>query len=114
MLVRASKRLVFTDSASGTTRHISPALDGGRLRVMHPMPSPGSSTGPLPGQRAGSETYIVVDRARLGARIGADEYQLSEEDVLYFAGTSTRVRPDGVAERHCFVFGTPTRNWLRV
>jgi hypothetical protein len=47
-------------------------------------------------------------------RIGADEYQLSEEDVLYFVGTGTRVRPDGVAERHCFVIGTTTRNWLRV
>jgi transcriptional regulator with XRE-family HTH domain len=107
LVVPAARRLAFEDPETGVTRHIFPALAGGSLEFLHLTLPPRSDTGDLPPHRAGSETYIVVDRGQLQAYVVDEHFVLGEEDVLYFGGDVThRFANTGTSECHCFVIST--------
>jgi transcriptional regulator with XRE-family HTH domain len=84
-LTRKAKRVSFRDSETGFERHLlSPDHPDHRFElVMHVMP-PGQSTGELPVYENPTDKYIVIEEGEIQLRIGAEVFELSKGDSIYF------------------------------
>ena len=60
----------------------------------------GSTSGEVPPLRRGVEEYVVVERGRLRAVLGGDEYLLEEGDAAYFEADVAH-RFENVGEGAC-------------
>jgi quercetin dioxygenase-like cupin family protein len=73
------------DAETGFERQLlSPSLGGRGVEFMRNVVPEGSTSGEFPPQSRGVEEYVVVERGRLRAVLGGEEYFLEEGDAAYF------------------------------
>ncbi|MFL5992304.1 MAG: helix-turn-helix domain-containing protein [Rubrobacteraceae bacterium] len=85
VVVRRGKRMTMRDPETGFERQLlSPSLGGREVEFMRNVVPENSTSGELPPHRHGVEEYVVVERGRLRAVLGGEEYILEEGDAAYF------------------------------
>jgi transcriptional regulator with XRE-family HTH domain len=85
VVVPRGKGMTMRDPETGFERQLlSPSLGGCGVEFMRNVVPEGSTSGELPPHRSGVEEYVVVERGRLRAILGGEEYVLEEGDVAYF------------------------------
>jgi transcriptional regulator with XRE-family HTH domain len=85
VVVSRGKRMTMRDPETGFERQLlSPSLGGRGVEFMRNVVPEGSTSGDLPPHRRGVEEFLVVERGRLRAILGGEEYVLEEGDVAYF------------------------------
>ena len=78
-------RMVMRDPGTGLERQLlSPSLGGRGIEFLRNVVPGGSTSGEFPPHRRGVAEYVVVERGRLRAIIGGEDYLLDEGDALYF------------------------------
>ena len=100
VVVPRGKRMTMRDPETGFERQLlSPSLGGHGVEFMRNVLPEGSTSGELPPHRRGVEEYVVVERGRLRAVLGGEEYVLEEGDAAYFeADVAHRFDNAGVGE----------------
>jgi transcriptional regulator with XRE-family HTH domain len=100
VVVPRGRRMTMRDPETGFERQLlSPSLGGGGVEFMRNVVPEGSTSGELPPHRRGVEEYVVVERGRLRAVLGGEEYVLEEGDAAYFeADVAHRFDNAGVGE----------------
>ena len=100
VVVRRERRMVMQDPGTGFERQLlSPSFGGRGLEFIRNVVPEGSTSGEFPPHRRGVEEYVVVERGRLKAILGDDDYLLDEGDALYFeADVQHRFDNVGVGE----------------
>jgi quercetin dioxygenase-like cupin family protein/DNA-binding XRE family transcriptional regulator len=100
VVVPRGRRMTMRDPETGFERQLlSPSLGGGGVEFMRNVVPEGSTSGELPPHRRGVEEYLVVERGRLRAVLGGEEYVLEEGDAAYFeADVAHRFDNAGVGE----------------
>lgn len=85
IVVPRDRRMTMRDPETGFERQLlSPTFAGSGVEfIRNVIPEDGTS-GEFPPHRKGVEEYIVVERGRLRAVLGGDEYVLEEGDAVYF------------------------------
>jgi transcriptional regulator with XRE-family HTH domain len=101
VMVPRDRRLVMQDPRTGFERQLlSPTFgDQGAEFARIAVPE-GSTSGELPPYRKGIEEYVLVEKGRLMAILGGDEYLLKEGDALYFEADVVH-RFDNAGEGEC-------------
>ena len=85
VVVPRERRMTMRDPETGFERQLlSPSLGGRGIEFMRNVVPQGSTSGELPPHRRGVEEYVVVERGRLRAVLGGEEYVLEEGDAAYF------------------------------
>ncbi len=85
VVVPRNRRMVMRDPETGFERQLLSPSPGGRgVEFVRNVIPEGATSGDLPPQRRGVEEYVVVERGRLKAVLGGEEYLLEEGDALYF------------------------------
>jgi transcriptional regulator with XRE-family HTH domain len=85
VVVRRERRMVMRDPETGFERQLlSPSFGGRGIEFIRNVVPGGSTSGEFPPHRRGVTEYVVVERGRLRALLGSDEYFLEEGDALYF------------------------------
>jgi transcriptional regulator with XRE-family HTH domain len=85
ILVPRTKRMVMRDPETGFERQLlSPTFAGRGVEFVRNVVPAGGSSGEFPPHRRGIEEHIVVERGRLRAVLGGEEYLLEEGDAIYF------------------------------
>ena len=85
VVVQRDRRMVMRDPETGFERQLlSPAFAGHGVEFVRNVISEGASSGEFPPHKKGVEEYIVVERGRLRADLGGEEYVLEEGDSVYF------------------------------
>ena len=85
VVVRRERRMVMRDPESGYERQLlSPSFGGRGIEFIRDVVPAGSTSGEFPPHRRGVTEYLVVERGRLRALLGTDEYFLERGDALYF------------------------------
>jgi len=101
VVVRRERRRVMRDPETGFERQLlSPGVAGRGIEFTRNVVPIGSTSGELPPQRRGVSEYVVVERGRLRALLGSDEYFLERGDALYFEADVTH-RFDNAGEGEC-------------
>jgi transcriptional regulator with XRE-family HTH domain len=101
VVVPRERRMVVRDPDTGFERQLlAPSFGGRRIEFTKNVVPRGSSSGRLPPQRRGVEEYLVVERGRLRAILGGEEYLLDEGDAIYFAAEVPH-RFDNAGEVEC-------------
>lgn len=101
--VPKDRRLSFRDPRTGFERQVFPALEGRALEfVRHVLPE-SCSSGELPALKQGTEKYLLMERGKLRARIGSQEYLLEEGDMFYFVADVPQ-RFENIGEGVCSYF----------
>jgi transcriptional regulator with XRE-family HTH domain len=100
VVVPRGRRMTMRDPETGFERQLlSPSLGGHGVEFMRNVVPEGSTSGELPPHRRGVEEYVVVERGRLRAVLGGEEYVLEEGDAAYFeADVAHRFDNAGVGE----------------
>ena len=99
--VPRERRMVMRDPETGFERQLlSPSFGGRGIEFLRNVVPGGSSSGEFPPHRRGVAEYVVVERGRLRALLGGDEYFLDEGDALYFEADITH-RFDNAGEGEC-------------
>jgi transcriptional regulator with XRE-family HTH domain len=100
VVVPRGRRMTMRDPETGFERQLlSPSLGGRGVEFMRNVVPEGSTSGELPPHRRGVEEYVVVERGRLRAVLGGEEYVLEEGDAAYFeADVAHRFDNAGVGE----------------
>lgn len=100
-VARRGERRVMRDPRTGFERQeISPAASGRGVELVYNVVPEGSTSGEFPPHREGVEEHVVVERGRLRAVLGVEEYVLEAGDAVYFeAGVPHRF--DNVGEGEC-------------
>ena len=100
VVVPRRRRMTMLDPETGFERQLlSPSLGGREVEFMRNVVPEGSTSGELPPHRRGVEEYLVVERGRLRAVLGGEEYVLEEGDAAYFeADVAHRFDNAGVGE----------------
>ena len=84
VVVPRERRMTMRDPGTGFERQLlSPSLGGRGVEFMRNVVPENSTSGELP-HRRGVEEYVVVERGRLRAVLGGEEYVLEEGDAAYF------------------------------
>ena len=99
------RRMVMRDPVTGFERQmLSPSLGGRGIEFTKNVVPEGATSGESPPRRRGVEEYVVVERGRLRAVLGGEDYLLEEGDALYFeADVSHRFDNVGVGECSYYV-----------
>jgi transcriptional regulator with XRE-family HTH domain len=85
VVVPRGKGMTMRDPETGFERQLlSPSLGGRGVEFMRNVVPEGSTSGEFPPHRRGVEEYLVVERGRLRAVLGGEEYVLEEGDAAYF------------------------------
>ena len=101
VVVPRDRRMVMRDPETGFERQLlSPSFGGRSVRFIRNVVPEGSTSGEFPPHRRGVEEYVVVEKGRLKAVLGGEEYQLEEGDALYFEADTTH-RFDNTGEGDC-------------
>jgi transcriptional regulator with XRE-family HTH domain len=101
VVVPRERRMTMRDPETGFERQLlSPSLSGRGVEFMRNVVPENSTSGELPPHRRGVEEYVVVERGRLRAVLGGDEYVLEEGDAAYFEADVAQ-RFDNAGEGEC-------------
>ena len=101
VVVRRERRMVMRDPETGFERQLlSPSFGGRGIEFLRNVVPGGSSSGVFPPHRRGVTEYVVVERGRLRALLGGEEYVLEEGDALYFEADVSH-RFDNAGEGEC-------------
>jgi transcriptional regulator with XRE-family HTH domain len=101
VVVPRERRMVVRDPDTGFERQLlSPSFGGRGIEFINNVVPWGSSSGEFPPHRRGVEEYVVVERGRLRAILGGEEYLLEEGDALYFEADVPH-RFDNAGEGEC-------------
>ena len=101
VVVRRERRMVMRDPETGFERQLlSPSFGGRGIEFIRNVVPMGSTSGEFPPHRRGVSEYLVVERGRLRALLGSDEYFLERGDALYFEADVTH-RFDNAGEGEC-------------
>jgi transcriptional regulator with XRE-family HTH domain len=101
VVVRRERRMVMRDPETGFERQLlSPSFGGRGIEFIRNVVPIGSTSGEFPPHRRGVSEYVVVERGRLRALLGSDEYFLERGDALYFEADVTH-RFDNAGEGEC-------------
>jgi transcriptional regulator with XRE-family HTH domain len=101
VVVRRERRMVMRDPETGFERQLlSPSFGDRGIEFTRNLVPVGSTSGVFPPQRRGVSGYVVVERGRLRALLGSDEYFLERGDALYFEADVTH-RFDNAGEGEC-------------
>ncbi len=85
VVIRRGQRMVARDPETGFERQLlSPSFGGRGIEFTKNVVPGGSTSGEFPPHRGGVEEYLVVERGRLRAVLGGEDYLLEEGDALYF------------------------------
>ncbi|MGF1473669.1 MAG: helix-turn-helix domain-containing protein [Rubrobacteraceae bacterium] len=85
VVVSRDRRMVMRDPETGFERQVlSPAFARGGTEFLRNVIPEGSTSGEFPPHKRGVQENLVVERGRLVATLGAEEYVLEEGDALYF------------------------------
>jgi transcriptional regulator with XRE-family HTH domain len=85
VVVRRGWGMVARDPQTGFERRLlSPSIGGRGIEFTKNVVPEGSTSGEFPPHRGGVEEYLVVERGRLRAVLGSEDYLLDEGDALHF------------------------------
>jgi transcriptional regulator with XRE-family HTH domain len=100
VVVPRGRRMVVRDPETGFERQLlSPSFLGRGIEFIKNVVPEDSTSGEFPPHRRGVEEYVVVERGRLRAFLGGEDYLLEEGDALYFeADVSHRFDNAGTGE----------------
>ncbi|MGH3086075.1 MAG: helix-turn-helix domain-containing protein [Rubrobacteraceae bacterium] len=101
IVVKKNRQMVMRDPVTGFERRLlSPSFGGRGVEFIKNVVPEGESSGNFPPHREGVEEYIVVERGRLKAVLGGEEYLLEKGDALYFEADVVH-RFDNAGEGEC-------------
>jgi transcriptional regulator with XRE-family HTH domain len=101
VVVPCDRRMVMRDPETGFERQLlSPTFGGRGIEFVRNVVPEGSTSGEFPPHRRGVEEYVVVEKGRLRAVIGGEEYVLEEGDALYFEADASH-RFDNAGDGEC-------------
>jgi len=101
VVVPRERRMVMRDPETGFERQLlSPAFGARGVEFVRNVVPEGSSSGEFPPHRKGVEEHVVVERGRLRAVLGGDEYVLEEGDAVFFEADVPH-RFDNAGEGEC-------------
>lgn len=101
VVVMRERRMVMRDPETGFERQLlSPAFAGRGVEFVRNVIPEGASSGEFPPHKKGVEEYIVVERGRLRAVLGGEEYVLEKGDSVYFEADVAH-RFDNAGEGEC-------------
>ncbi len=101
VVVPRERRMVVRDPDTGFERQLlSPSFGGRGIDFIKNVVPAGASSGEFPPHRRGVEEYVVVERGRLRAILGGEEYLLENGDALYFEADVPH-RFDNAGEGEC-------------
>ncbi len=101
VVVPKEERMVMRDPKTGFERQLlSPAFAGGGVEFLRNVIPGGSTSGEFPPHRKGVAEYLVVERGRLRAVLGDEEFSLEEGDAVYFEADVAH-RFDNAGEGEC-------------
>jgi transcriptional regulator with XRE-family HTH domain len=83
VVVPKERRMIVGDPETGFERQLlSPSFGGGGIEFIRDVVPEGSTSGEFVAHRSGAEAYVVVEKGRLRAVLGGEEYLLEEGDAL--------------------------------
>jgi transcriptional regulator with XRE-family HTH domain len=95
------RRMVMRDPETGFERQLlSPGFGGRAVEFIRNIVPRESTSGEFPPHRRGVEEYVAVEKGRLRAIIGGEEYLLEEGDALYFEADVSH-RFDNAGDGEC-------------
>ena len=101
VVVPREGRMVMRDPETGFERQLlSPSFVGRGVEFVRNSIPEGSTSGEFPPHRKGVSEHLVVERGRLRATLGVEEYLLEEGDALYFEADVAH-RFDNAGEGEC-------------
>jgi transcriptional regulator with XRE-family HTH domain len=101
VVVPRERRMTMRDPETGFERQLlSPSFGGRGVEFIRNVVPEGSTSGEFPPHRRGVEEYVVVERGRLRAVLGGEEYVLDEGDAAYFEADVVH-RFDNAGEGEC-------------
>jgi transcriptional regulator with XRE-family HTH domain len=101
VVVPRERRMIMRDPGTGFERQLlSPSFGGRGIEFIWSVVPEGSSSGEFPPHRRGVEEYVVVEKGRLRAVLGGEDYLLEEGDALYFEADISH-RFDNAGEGEC-------------
>jgi transcriptional regulator with XRE-family HTH domain len=101
VVVPRERRMTMRDPETGFERQLlSPSFGGRGVEFIRNVVPEGSTSGEFPPHRRGVEEYVVVERGRLRAVLGGEEYFLDEGDAAYFEADVAH-RFDNAGEGEC-------------
>jgi transcriptional regulator with XRE-family HTH domain len=101
IVVPRERRMTMRDPETGFERQLLSPSHGGRgVEFMRNVVPENSTSGELPPHRRGVEEFVVVERGRLRAVLGGEEYVLQEGDAAYFEADVAH-RFDNAGEGEC-------------
>jgi transcriptional regulator with XRE-family HTH domain len=101
VVVPRERRMVMRDPETGFERQLlSPSFGGRGVEFIRNVVPEGSTSGEFPPHRRGVEEYVAVEKGRLRAIIGGEEYLLEEGDALYFEADVSH-RFDNAGDDEC-------------
>ena len=101
VVVPHDQRPVTRDPQTGFERQLlSPTFAGRGAEFVRNVIPEGSTSGEFSPHRRGVEEYVLVEKGRLKAILGDDEYLLEEGDALYFEADVTH-RFDNAGDGEC-------------
>jgi transcriptional regulator with XRE-family HTH domain len=101
VVVPRERRMVMRDPETGFERQLlSPSFGGRGVEFILNVVPEGSTSSEFPPHRRGVEEYVAVEKGRLRAVIGGEEYLLEEGDALYFEADVSH-RFDNVGDGEC-------------
>jgi transcriptional regulator with XRE-family HTH domain len=101
IVVPRERRMVMRDPETGFERQLlSPSLGRRAVEFIRNIVPRESTSGEFLPHRRGVEEYVVVEKGRLRAIIGGEEYLLEEGDALYFEADVSH-RFDNAGDGEC-------------
>jgi transcriptional regulator with XRE-family HTH domain len=101
IVVPRERRMVLRDPETGFERQsLSPTFAGRGVEFIRNVVPEGSTSGEFPPHRRGVEEHVVVEKGRIKATLGGEEYLLREGDAIYFEADVPH-RFDNVGEGEC-------------
>ena len=101
VVVPRDRRPVMQDPRTGFEQQLlSPSCGGQGAEFVWIAVPEASTSGEFPPHRTGTETYVLVEKGRLKAILGGEEYLLEEGDALYFEADVVH-RFDNAGEGEC-------------
>jgi len=101
VVVPRDRRVVMRDPETGFERQLlSPPFGGRDVEFIRDVIPEGFTSSEFPPHRRGVEEYVVVEKGRLKAVLGGEEYLLEGGDALYFEADVPH-RFDNAGEGEC-------------
>ncbi|WP_273847599.1 helix-turn-helix domain-containing protein [Rubrobacter calidifluminis] len=101
VVVPKERQMVMRDPKSGFERRLlTPAFAGRGVEFIKNVIPEGESSGEFPPHRKGVVEHLAVERGRLRAVLGGEEYLLREGDAMYFEADLPH-RFDNAGEGEC-------------